>query len=71
MDNVQRKSYGRVMPRKKEPPKRGRPKSPLEEQIYIRTSAEDRAAWEAAAEADGRTLSAWIRHALNSLVRRG
>lgn len=45
-------------------PKRGRPVAGAElssQNIHIRIDAETRAAWEAAAEADGRTLSGWIR----------
>lgn len=52
---------------------RGRP--PVEnvgtrdERIMIRATAEERAAWQAEADADGRPLSQWIRRAIERARR--
>jgi predicted HicB family RNase H-like nuclease len=42
----------------------------LSEMIRIRVSDEDRAAFTAAAEAEGLSLSAWARHHLKRLAKR-
>ena len=47
---------------------RGRPPAELTERIQVRLSAEELAAWSAAAKADGRTRSDWVRRAVIFLL---
>lgn len=44
--------------------KRGRPRSAYTEQVWVRCTKKELKEWKQAAEADGRTLSGWIRYHL-------
>lgn len=51
----------------KRPP--GRPSSGMPIRIVLRCHEEERDRWEKAAQADGRTLSAWLRYLANRAAR--
>lgn len=48
----------------------GRPASEFPERYQVRHTAEQMAAWQAAAEADGRTLQSWIRWTLDKAAKK-
>jgi uncharacterized protein (DUF1778 family) len=50
----------------------GRPPSenPLDARIILRLLSEERAAWQQAAKANGKSLSAWLRDLANAAAKR-